>query len=78
MEKVIGIKELHGNLKTVSEMVASGIRYIVVKNSKPIFRIEPFEDKTDQYQLKDFKKLQFKAKGEKNLSKNIDKTLYNS
>lgn len=74
--KMIGIRELHKNLKSVSEEVSKGQHFLVIKNSKPVFRIVPLEDdKLPKYSLKDIKDLQFKSR-KKNLSKNIDKVLY--
>ncbi|MEA2088911.1 MAG: hypothetical protein U9O55_03680 [Patescibacteria group bacterium] len=77
--KIIGVKQLYRNLKTISEETLNGHSFIVVKNSKPVFRIEPISksDNKKKYTLDDFKKIQFKSKY-KNLSKNIDKILYNN
>jgi antitoxin (DNA-binding transcriptional repressor) of toxin-antitoxin stability system len=75
-DKMIGIKELHRNLKSVSEEVLRGQRYLVIRNSKPVFKIVPLEnDKLPKYSLKDIKKLQFESRS-KNLSKNVDNVLY--
>lgn len=75
-EETISIKELHKNLKNVSEATLRGERFIVIKNSKPVFQIIPLEEnKLPKYSIVDFKKLQFKSR-KKNLSKNIDKVLY--
>lgn len=77
--QIIGIKQLHKQLKQVSEQTVCGKSFIVVKNSTPVFRIEPMNDKSigkEKYTLADFKKIQFKSK-HKNLSKNIDKIVYN-
>ncbi|HAM88059.1 MAG: hypothetical protein US83_C0019G0005 [Candidatus Falkowbacteria bacterium GW2011_GWC2_38_22] len=76
-EKMIGIKELHKNLKNVSEATMLGGSFIVIKNSKPVFRIVPFEDniKAQKYCLRDLKNLQFES-GRKNLSKEIDNIAY--
>lgn len=74
-EQIIGIKQLYTNLKEISHEALYGQSFIVVKNSKPVFRIEPIETvKKKKYNLEDFKKIQFK--GGKNLSKNIDKIIY--
>jgi antitoxin (DNA-binding transcriptional repressor) of toxin-antitoxin stability system len=73
--QIIGIKQLHKDLSKISEQAKKGQSFIVVKNSKPVFRIEPMESLgKPRYTLKDFEKIRFK--GEKNLSKNIDKILY--
>jgi antitoxin (DNA-binding transcriptional repressor) of toxin-antitoxin stability system len=72
---IIGIKQLHVDLKSISQRVQNGEEFVVVKNSKPVFRIIPLEEKpVKKYTLKDFESIQFK--GGKDLSKNIDKILY--
>ena len=76
MTNIIGIKELHRNLKNISEETQKGTVFIVVKYGKPIFEIKPFKQEVNKkYALADLKKLRFKT-SDKNLSKNIDKTLY--
>ena len=77
--KIIGVKQLYRDLKTISEETLNGHSFIVVKNSKPVFRIEPVNPnvlKKKKYNMDDLWKLRFKSK-DKNLSKNIDKILYN-
>ena len=72
---IIGIRELHKKLKEVSEATLSGNSFVVVRNTKPVFRIEPYKiEKKNRYTLKDFEKIRFK--GGKNLSKNIDKIIW--
>ncbi|MFA6023832.1 MAG: hypothetical protein WC777_01265 [Candidatus Gracilibacteria bacterium] len=75
--EIVGIKELHQNMKTISDRALQGVEFIVFKSSKPIFRIIPYRTKKEKgkYTLKDFLKLQTHT-GDKNLSKNIDKILY--
>ena len=76
--KIIGVKQLYRDLKTISEETLNGHSFIVVKNSKPVFRIEPMnngDNKKKKYTLADFKKIQFRSRY-KNLSKNIDKIVY--
>lgn len=74
---MIGIKELHKNLKNVSDAVLLGGSFIVIKNSKPVFRIVPLEDnnKVKKYSLHDLKSLQFESR-RKNLSQEIDNIAY--
>lgn len=78
--QTIGIKELHVKMKFISEKAAKGQEFIVIKNSKPIFKIVPYhlpkklKNKKFNF-LEEFKNAQFRAK-DKNLSKNIDKILY--
>jgi len=74
--QIIGIKQLHKDLKKISMKAQQGQSYIVVKNSKPVFRIEPMEALAKpRYTIKDFEKIRFKS-DDKNLSKHIDKILY--
>ena len=73
---MIGIKELHKTLKLVSNEAQKGQSFIVIKNSKPVFKIVPLEnDKLPKYSLDDFKQIQFKSR-DKNLSKKVDNILY--
>ena len=74
METIIGIKQLHKDLKNVADCVLRGESFVVVKNSRPVFRIVPNESVVStKYALKDLAKISFK--GEKNLSRGIDKVL---
>ena len=59
-DKIIGIKELHTKLKIVSNETLEGQSFIVIKNSKPVFKIIPLEKNSLlKYSLDDFKKIQF-------------------
>ncbi|MFA5986031.1 MAG: hypothetical protein WC819_01630 [Parcubacteria group bacterium] len=74
--QIIGVKQLYKDLKKISDQVLRGQSFLVVKNSKPIFRIEPIKDTTNkQYSLSDAKKIQFVVK-DKDLSSKIDKQIY--
>ena len=74
---IIGIKELIKNLKNIYEQINNGNEFIVVKNSKPAFKIVPIEEnRIKKYNLNDFKKIKIKIKNKK-LSQDIDKILYN-
>lgn len=73
--QIIGIKQFHKDMKKISELVAEGQEFIVVKNSKPAFKIVPVNPLKSLFTLKDLSKLQFNT-GQKNLSKEIDKILY--
>ncbi len=74
--KIISVKQLHKELKNIADLALKGHSFIVVKNSKPVFRIEPIkENKIKKYTLDDFRKIQFRFKN-KNLSKNIDNIIY--
>lgn len=73
--QIIGIKQLYRQLAQISEATLRGQSFLVVKNSKPVFRIEPIGDVPDKkYNLSDIKKLRFK--GGKNLSKKTDNIIY--
>ncbi len=74
--QIIGVKKLYKELKNISDQALKGQSFLVVKNSKPIFRIEPIKKfGGKKYNLADAKKFQFVIR-DKNLSKNIDKHLY--
>jgi hypothetical protein len=74
--QIIGVKKLYKELKSITEKALEGQSFLVVKNSKPIFRIEPIREiGAKKYNLSDAKKLQFVAR-DKNLSKNMDKSIY--
>lgn len=77
MEKrIVGIKELHRRLSEISELVRQGCSFLVVKNSRPAFSIEPIEEEVrPKYSLADLSGLKFKAK-DKQLSKRVDKMVY--
>ncbi len=75
-EKIIGIKELHRKLKDVSLEVSQGRSFLVVKNSKPAFKIVPLEDdKPPKYTMADITLLQTKSH-DGNLSKKVDEIVY--
>lgn len=75
--KTIGIRELSRDLKTITLEAVNGQPYIVMKNSQPVFKIEPLDPKQAKlHTLKDIKKLQFKDNAETNLSLRIDEILY--
>jgi len=74
--QIIGVKQLHKNLKQISEAAMDGESFLIVRNSKPVFRIEPIEEIVKKkHTIDDLWKIRFKGK-DKNLSKNIDKVLY--
>lgn len=43
MENIVGLKELRQNLDKYAALVKKGKSLIVIKRSKPVFRIEPLE-----------------------------------
>lgn len=79
MPEIIGVKQLYKNLNKISQRAAMGESFIVVKRSKPMFRVVPYrKGKNKKYTLKDLKKVQFKKlkNGKEKLSPNIDKIVY--
>ena len=45
MSKIIGLKEFRENVSEYAKLVRKGTSFIVVRRSKPIFRIsQPFEE----------------------------------
>ena len=76
MSTIIGIKELQGNLKRVADAAQRGEMFTVVRDSKPVFRIEPIAaNKTGKYTLKDLLSIRFNSK-EKDLSTRVDEIVY--
>ncbi len=75
--KIIGIKQLHTDLKTIAEETARGMSFLVVKNSKPTFKIVPLDNSSQskQFTIEDLAEIQFEG-GDKNMSKDIDKYIY--
>ncbi len=71
--KIIGVRELHRNFKAIANQALKGRSFTVMRNTKPIFRIEPVTP-NKKYTLADLSKISFQ--GDRNLSKNIDKILY--
>ena len=44
MDNIIGLKDLRENLPAYTEKINQGATFLVVKKSKPIFRISPIEE----------------------------------
>ena len=74
--KIIGIRELHRNLKRISQAVKRGQSFVVLRNTTPVFRIEPLPGAKagKKYGLDDFRRAEFS--GPKDLSKRIDESVY--
>ena len=84
-EKIIGVKELRTKLPAIARAVGRGERFLVMRHLTPLFRIEPPAlakishpvEKERPTLAEAFKDLQWSdPKGDKNLSKNIDKIVY--
>lgn len=44
METLVGLKELRENLKTYEKKVRQGHSFLVMKRSRPIFKISPVDE----------------------------------
>ena len=77
VRKTIGVRELSRNIKAISRATKRGISFMVLRNSEPLFRIEPVaeEKRKGKYTLKDLMSIRFNS-GEKDLSKRIDEIVY--
>lgn len=54
---IIGLKELRQNATDIAKRAEQGEVFVVVKRSKPIFKLSPIEEKTSANQeLKDWTK----------------------
>ena len=74
--QIIGVKQLYKQLKHISQAAQVGQSFLVVRNSKPVFRIEPITGVTcKEHSLKDFEKLRFRTRDQK-LSQRIDSIVY--
>ncbi len=73
--KTINVRDLQRRFKEVSEQIQQGESLIVLKNTKPIFRIEPITKNTDkEVFMKAIKDIQFEDN--ENLSKDADNIVY--
>ena len=50
MNKIVGLKELRENVGLYAKRVKGGDSFIVVKRSKPLFKISPV-DEEDQWEI---------------------------
>ena len=57
MEKIIGLKEFRENVAAFTKKVGKGEAFVVVKRSKPIFKISPLEDDGTWETVVDFTKI---------------------
>jgi len=80
MTKFISTKQLYKNLKIISQEAENGTVFIVLKHSKPVYKIVPLEKKVKQkskYSLKDISKFTFHSKNkENNLALKYKKFIY--
>jgi len=73
----IGIQQLHTKLKSITQAAILGRSFVVLKNSRPVFRIEPVMKTAvkKKYTLDDLMKLQFKG-NDPDLSRKVDEIAY--
>jgi len=57
MENIIGLKDLRQKMSEYSEKVKAGESFIVVKRSKPLFKIIPLVEDEQWEQVIDFTKI---------------------
>jgi antitoxin (DNA-binding transcriptional repressor) of toxin-antitoxin stability system len=57
MDKIVSLKELRENMPKYESRIARGASYIVVKRSKPIFRISPVDNEEEWETVIDFTKI---------------------
>jgi prevent-host-death family protein len=57
MIPIIGLKELRENVVEYAQQVARGKTFIVVKQSKPLFKISPVEEDENWEEVIDFTKI---------------------
>lgn len=70
MDKIIGLKDLRENLPAYAEKIHRGACFVVVKKSKPLFRISPIEDDDNIWEeVIDFTKIKKGGIGAKELLK---------
>ena len=82
MQKFISQKQLYSSIKQVSEAVQNGDVFIVLKYSKPAYKIVPLDDETTardgkKYTKQDIHNFVFRsANKEQNLATDFKKHLY--
>lgn len=57
MNKIIGLKELRENVGLYANLVKSGDSFVVVKRSKPLFKISPVDEEEQWETIIDFTKI---------------------
>ncbi len=78
MTKFISQKMLYSNFKNVSDQVQAWVTFIVLKYSKPAYKIVPLVDENNdkkKYKLSDLNQFCFST-WDSNLSKSIEKYAY--
>ncbi|MCX6702531.1 MAG: type II toxin-antitoxin system prevent-host-death family antitoxin [Candidatus Wolfebacteria bacterium] len=58
MNKIVGLKELRGNMESYVSEVKRGKSFVIVRRSKPVFRIGPIEEDSENWEaVVDFTKI---------------------
>ncbi len=57
MEKTVGLKDLRENLETYINAVKKGSSFLVLRRSKPVFRLSPTEESETWESVVDFTRL---------------------
>lgn len=57
MEKLIALKDLRLNMEKYATLVKAGKSFIVLKQSKPFFRISPIDEDRDWEEVINFTKI---------------------
>lgn len=57
MENIVGLKELRQNINKYIAEVKKGKNFIVLRRSKPLFRLVPHEKEEDWEEVVDFTKI---------------------
>jgi antitoxin (DNA-binding transcriptional repressor) of toxin-antitoxin stability system len=50
MDNIIGLKELRQNVSGFAKQIQKGRSFIVVKQSKPLFKITPIKEDIEQWE----------------------------
>jgi len=57
MRQIIGLKELRENVGMYADKVKRGMSFVVVRRSKPLFKITPIDDEENWETVIDFTKM---------------------
>ena len=57
MKNIVALKELRENMNKYADKVADGNSFVVLKRSKPLFKISPIEEDENWEEVIDFTKI---------------------
>lgn len=57
MDKLIGLKEFRENVESYTKKINQGQSFVVLKKSKPIFKISPVDEEENWETIIDFTKI---------------------